>query len=386
MNIKVNKNINEYSMATINYKDKFFVLPWEDVKRECGVEDIECINITYCVHKNKVCFVLVYEDNSYVIVYNVESGIIEYITEGFGVIKAVCVDDTVYAAVKIEMKYNVIHICKGESEIGSYVWKYEDLGIVKAKDTHDEDDYLIFMDKDQVMIRVNNAINKGKYKKFLQDSYSKYCYYDYWKNLDIGCSEGEISKDSLFIEYFTGDENPGKLRYANVTHCNCVKFAAGYLKYLVLADAAHMVFFIDDDSDDMPYEDLGLEQDEAPNIDYILDRCNRNSRDKYNLLSVFMDMVDRCDSILLNNNEKDALQMLIETVKICNDYFKNEIFPKSSFRFGFNIYHGANEAKEMFLKNATSIEDKIRVQEIFEKEQWNNVDCEIVSEIIKNII
>ena len=216
-------------MAVIKNNDKVHILPWEDVEKQCGVEGLECINITYCVHKLKVCFVLVYEDNSYVIVYNAKSGIIEYITEGFGVIKAVCVEDTVYAAVKIHMKNDIIHICRGESIIGSYAWKYEDLNIVKTKTMYDEDDYLIFVTDNQVMIRVNNAIDKNKYKKFLQDSYSKYCYYDYWKNKDIDCNDGELSRDSLFIEFTTGDDKPGKNRYTNVTFCDNVKFAAGFL-------------------------------------------------------------------------------------------------------------------------------------------------------------
>lgn len=373
-------------MAVIKNNDKVHILPWEDVEKQCGVEGQECINITYCVHKHKVCFVLVYEDNSYVIVYNVKNGIVEYITEGFGVIKAVCVEDTVYAAVKIHMKNDIIHVCRGESVIGSYAWKYEDLNIVKTKTMYDEDDYLIFVTDNQVLIRVNNAIDKNKYKKFLQDSYSKYCYYDYWKDKDVDCNDGELSRDSLFIEFTTGDDKPGKNRYTNITFCDNVKFAVGYLKHLVLSDAAHMIFFADENTCDEAYEDLGIEQDEIPNIDYILDRCNRNNQDKYGLLSAFMDMVDRCDSILLEENNETALQMLIDTVKVCNDYFKNEIYPKSDFRVCFNVYNGADEAKEMFLKNAISIEDKARIHQIFNKEQWNNVDCEIVAEIIKRII
>ena len=56
MIIKVSKNINEYAMATVNYNDKFYVIPWDEIKKQSNAEKFLLKNITCCVNKNTVFF------------------------------------------------------------------------------------------------------------------------------------------------------------------------------------------------------------------------------------------------------------------------------------------------------------------------------------------
>ncbi len=134
MIIQFAKSFKDYSMAVVKYNDKIFAIPWEEIKKQCPFTEENLTQITHCIHKEHITFVLICKQTSYIIVFNAENGRFDYIVEGKGIVKATCCKGRIIAITKILNESGTINVYKCSSDIGSGVWIYEDTGLC-------EDDY-----------------------------------------------------------------------------------------------------------------------------------------------------------------------------------------------------------------------------------------------------
>lgn len=333
MIIKVSKNINEYTMATVNFDDKFYVIPWEEIRKQSGAKEIQLKDVTHCVNKNTVTFTLILEDKSLVVVYNAETGNYEYMLGGKDIIKAVCCGDKVVAVAKITNEWNMAVVCRCTSLIGGFKWEYESLNITKRSYKSDYDDYELVVVGNDAFVKIHNPFNEAEYMKYVENDFSIYGLYDYWKDKDISAFEGEPDKNSLYLEFSSGEP----LTLNKVTYCNDPKFAAGYLKYIVLGDAAYMLLLTDKDNL-LQKDDKELENDYIPDIDYILNKLIRNCSNKNNIVYLFEEMVELCDMVFAAKSIKTAVELLMNACRACNLLFQNEIFPKTGYNYKFSVY------------------------------------------------
>lgn len=335
MNIEVSKNINDYAMATVNFDNKFYVIPWDEMGKQAEMEEFDLKNITYCINKNTVTFTLIFEDKSLVVVYNAETGSYEYMLESKDIIKAVCCGDKVIAVAKITNEWNMSVVCRCTSLIGSFKWEYKSLNITKRSYKNDYDDYELVVAGNDAFVKIQNSFNEAEYMKYVEKNFSIYGLYDYWKDKDISAFEGESDENSLYLEFSSGEP----LTLNKVTYCNDPKFAAGYLKYIVLGDAAYMLLLSDSEQDKyLLKNDTELENDYIPNVDYLLNKLIRNCSNKNNIVYLFEEMIEFCDMVFVAKSKKTAVDLLMNACRACNLLFKNEIFPKTGYNYKFSVY------------------------------------------------
>lgn len=380
MIIKVSKNVNEYAMATVNFDDKFYVIPWEEIRKQSGAKEIQLKDITHCVNKNTVTFTLILNDKSLVVVYNAETGNYEYMLEGKDIIKAVCCDDKVVAVAKITNEWNVAVVCRCTSLIGSFKWEYESLNITKQSYKNDYKDYELVVAGNDAFVKIQNPFNKAEYMKYVENNFSIYGLYDYWKDKDISAFEGEPDKNSIYLEFSSGEP----LTLNKITYCNDPKFAAGYLKYIVLGDAAYMLLLSDSDKDKfLQKDDKELENDYIPDIDYLLNRLIRNCSNKNNIVYLFEEMVELCDKVFMESDSRKALELLFCACDVCNSLFKIKICKSTALNYRFNIHKCVDSIKDLAIDNLSS-NSKLcnKFKEIASKNNWDNSE----KIIIKNIL
>ena len=335
MIIDVTKNINEYIMASVKYDDKFFVLPWEEIFKNFKIEYADFKDITYCVNKNTVTFTLIFKDKSLVVVFNAENGSYDYILEGKYIIKAVLCSDKIIGVAKITSEWGMSVILKCTSLIGSSSWEYESLNIKKQSYENDADDYELIVAGNDAFINICNPYNEAEYMKYVEENFSIYGLYDYWKDKDINTFENNSDKNTIHIEFSSGDP----LTLNITTYCSDPRFAAGYLKYIVLGDAAYMLLLTDSEKDRfLQKDDKELENDYIPNIDYILNKIIRPHSNKKNIMCLFEEMVELCDIVIMERDNKKAVDFLLTATEKCNTYFDKHIFPETGYNYQIKTY------------------------------------------------
>lgn len=339
MIIRISKNFREFAMATIKFNDKIYIIPWDEINKRLGTENINFENITYCVNKNTVTFTFVLKDKSLIVVYNAETGSYEYVLEGKDIIKAVCCNNKVIAVAKVTNEWNMSVVCRCTSLMGSSKWEYENLNITKRSHKNDYNDYELVVAGNDAFIKIQNPSNNAEYMKYVENNFSIYGLYEYWQDKDIWAFEGQLDKNSLCIEFSSGEP----LTLNKKTYCNDPKFAAGYLKYIVLGDAAYMMLLTDSEWDKyLDRNDTALENNYIPDIDYLLNIIIRNCSNKNSVMYLFEEMVELCDKVFLAKSKKTSVELLMKACKVCNLHFENKIFPKTGFNYKLSVYSPDN--------------------------------------------
>lgn len=378
--IQFARSFKDYSMAVVKYNDKIFAIPWEEIKKQCPFTEETLTQITHCIHKEHITFVLICKKISYIIVFNAETGNFDYIIEGKGLIKATCCEDKVIAIAKITNESGTVSVYKCYSNIGSGVWRYEDTGLKKKYAENDEADYKLITTSNDAYIKLNNPLNEIEYINHMKEKFSMYCLYDYWKNKELDASEGDIRKDSIFLEFQFG--NPPET--AKITYCSDAKFAAGYLKYMVLGDVAYMLLVSENERDPFLIKDSHeLENEYIPDVDHLIELSIRNTKDKYRPVSLLEEMVELCDSVFMEKDITKAKEMFFNACSICNKYFAEDIFHRGGYCYMFKAYDSINE-----LKDRLSIEECININQldaVFKKDNWDDEDKKIIKTALNDV-
>ena len=337
MIIKVTKDYGKYAMATVNYTGKTYVIPWEDIKNMSGIDLSLVKDITWCVNKNTVTFTLICTDVSLVIVYNAEEGKYEYVSEGKKIAKAVYCGDKVVAVAKFTNEWDMTAVVRCTSLPGSSEWEYDLLNVTKKSYENDIKDYELVVAGNDAFIKIQNPFNEAEYMKYVENNFSIYGLYDYWRDKDLGAFEGKADKNSLYLEFSSG----ALLELHRRTHCNDPKFAAGYLKYIVLGDAVCMLLLTDSDKDKLlQKDDKELENDYIPDVDYLLNKLIRNYSNKNNIVYLFEEMVELCDKVFMEKDREKAMELLLHACNMFNLHFEDTIFPQTRLYYSLKIIEG----------------------------------------------
>lgn len=378
--IQFAKSFKDHSMAVVKHNDKTFAIPWEEIKKQCQFTEENLVQITHSIHKEHITFVFVCKKTSYIIVFNAETGNFDYIVEGKGIIKATCCKDKVIAIAKIINESGIVSVYKCYSEFGSRAWKYEDTGLKKKYAENDENDYNLITTSNDAYIKLNNPLNEVEYINHMREKYSMFCLYDYWKNKEIDASEGDLRRDSIFLEFQFGNTP----ETAKITYCNDIKFAAGYLKYMVLGDVAYMLLVSENERDPFLAKDsYELENEYIPDIDHLIELSIRNTKDKYRPVSLLEEMAELCDSIFMEEDTAKAEEIFFEACDICNKYFAEDIYHKSGYGYLFKAYNGADELKTRLLNREYT--NMKQLNAVFEKNSWDNKDREIIKAALDEV-
>ena len=329
-------------MAIVNYNSRIYVIPWSVVKKLCKAENGNVQDVTYCVNKNRVTFTVVFGGKCVVMVFDANTGNYEYIVEGEDIIKATCNGKRVVAVSGVSDGKNA-DIFSCISEINSGKWEYKDLGFKKPINESYSEDYHLVAAGDDVIIKVDNPLSEVEYIKYASDNYSVYSLYEYWRGKDINADEGSLGKDSINIELSTGAD----LSHKTVTFCNNPRFAAGYLKYIVLGDALYMMLLTDTECDELLLKNMmELEKGYTADTDYLIESFVKNYSNRSSVVSLFEDMAEACDVVFTEKTDEAAIQFLKIACSLFNESFEKYIYPKTGYRYRFNLYFGEEEYKK----------------------------------------
>jgi len=204
---------------------------------------------------------------------------------------------------------------------------------------------------------------------------SDYSEYNFWKDKDIDACEGEMNRNSLFLEFQVG--NP--LTTSKITYCNSAKFAAGYLKYIVLGDAAYMLLLSADEQSKFLIKDKReLENDYIPDIDFLLD-STKCKREKYPLMGLLEEIANLCNAVFIELNEEKALETFFNAAELCNRYFEMNISRRTGHGYSFKTYNGIGELEDLLRINCY---DKTEIETVCNRENWD----EKAKIIVKNVL
>ena len=233
----------------------------------------------------------------------------------------------------------------------------------------------------------------GKYRSDLDDGdefeghFSKYIFFDEWKDVYNNVSEGEPERDGIFLYFCTTDHRPFTNCFNSFTYCTSPKFAAGYLHYIVLGTLADLIGF----TDEWIYEEL---DDETRNngitrvpICYgLIETCGKNGCDKYNIYEKVKHIFMLCNSVFYEQDIEKQKEYLTYAAEKFNEYFEFAIEEAAGLNFEFRVFYGADAAKEKLNDLIRYSPSCAETMQAFEKSVWDKKDKELIKNTIGDII
>ena len=217
--------------------------------------------------------------------------------------------------------------------------------------------------------------------------FSQYNIYDYWKGKEIDACQGELSNDSIFVLYGNCAPMPCCAGFNKFTYGKNPKFAAGYLKYIVLGNLActllvesgwvESIFFKEDD-----FEIRMI----IPDIDFVIYSCKKCGYDKHRLLKKVQHIVNLCNAVFYESDVEKQLDYLMYAADKFNEYFEYNIQKSTGWNFYFQVFNGADDLKDKMLEHLEYSSMLSDVKNLFSKSEWNNEDKEIMQAAIDYII
>lgn len=210
-----------------------------------------------------------------------------------------------------------------------------------------------------------------------KDIVSKYFFSDYWEDFTANPSKGELSPNSLFIKYGSYAPLPCASGFTLFSHCNNPKFAAGYLKYMVLCEIVSSTLITVSD-----LEDLSNGNNISFDIDCFIGDYKTEDSDKKDVCEKIKHILRLCNLVFLEQDEKEAKKHLFYVADKFNEYFSEML----GWDFEFKVYDGAENAKDEILSFIGHGEEKAQVLAILSKSNWPETDSNFLSETLGNIV
>ena len=209
-----------------------------------------------------------------------------------------------------------------------------------------------------------------------KDVVSKYFFPDYWEEFIATPSEGDISPSSLFIKHSSYAPLPCGAGFTLFSYCNNAKFAAGYLKFMVLCELVSSTLI-----DLSEFADISNGNNVSFDIDFFMEEYKTDDSDKKDVCDKIKHILRLCNLVFLAQDEAEAKKHLFYAADKFNEYFSEVC----GWDFEFRVYSGIENAKDEILEYL-SAEDKETVSEIFSETRWDKSKKAIIVQIIENIV
>ena len=191
-----------------------------------------------------------------------------------------------------------------------------------------------------------------------QEQLSDCLFSDYWENAEIDCSQGKVTKSSVFIRAVIKKPMPGGFSFNKFNHANNLKFIARNLKYFMLSNLVSHI------PDELFSHDI--------DGNYIIEKC------KY--------IAQLCDRAFSEENSDVQKDALIFAVKEFNDFCENYILEKIGIYYLFEVFFEHETAKNTILGFLHTLNEKQRFEKVFSKDKWTVKDKKTIENIVDSII
>lgn len=210
-----------------------------------------------------------------------------------------------------------------------------------------------------------------------KDIVSEYFFPDYWEAFVSNPSQGEISPNSLFIKYGSYAPLPCASGFTLFTYCNNAKFAAGYLKFMVLCELISSTLI-----DLLELADLSKGNNISFDIDYFMEEYKTDDSDKKDICEKIKHILRLCNLVFLEQDEAEAKKHLFCVADKFNEYFSEVC----GWNFEFKVYDGIENAKDEILSFIGHDEETKQLSNIISKYNWSEDDKTFLLEMLESII
>lgn len=208
-------------------------------------------------------------------------------------------------------------------------------------------------------------------------------FYDYWENREFTPKDELPTPDSYYF-IFDWQAPFTKRPDALITYGTDIFFAAGYIKYLALAQIGMYALLTDEQYDDF-YESISGFS--LMDIDEILENGKRKSFIAWKVRDQIIEIKEICEKIFFEIDRDKQNELLSSAVELFNKYFGDRVFRKvTGYGTRLTIHLGVKNAKDDFLRRLQRFILDVPVMELFEKEHWTDADAKNVVKLINLIV
>lgn len=210
-----------------------------------------------------------------------------------------------------------------------------------------------------------------------KDVVSKYFFPDYWEEFIATPSKGEISPNSLFIKHSSYAPLPCGAGFTLFSYCNNAKFAAGYLKFMVLCELVSSTLI-----DLSEFAELSNGNNFSFDIDCFIQNYETEDSDKKDVCEKIKHILRLCNLVFLEQDEQGAKNHLFYTANKFNEYF-SEIL---GWDFEFKVYDGAANAKDKILSFISSDSEREFVSSVMLRDIWKDEEKQTLADILESLV
>lgn len=222
---------------------------------------------------------------------------------------------------------------------------------------------------------------------FFEKTFSKYLFFDFWEGKDSDIYEGDVSTNSMF-SFFSGcAPMPCCTEVKRFTCFDDPRFAAGYLKYIVLGNMAINLLLTDEEYESLYTFDYGeVRFIKTPDVDDLIELCIKNDGDRFKVLDKMQHIIRLCNLVFYEQDRKKQKEYLVYAAETFNEYFKTGIEENTGWNYEFTVYDGADAVKDRIFEYLNYLEELQKATELFTKPIWENEDKDTLMDLMNRII
>ena len=210
-----------------------------------------------------------------------------------------------------------------------------------------------------------------------KDIVSKYFFSDYWEEFIATPSEGKITPNSLVIKHGSYAPLPCVSGFTLFTYCNSAKFAAGYLKFMVLCELISSTLIGLSE-----FADLSNGNNISFDIDCFVSEYESADADKKDVCEKIKHILRLCNLVFLEQDEAEAKKHLFYVADKFSEYFSEVC----GWNFEFKMHDGIENAKDEILSFISRDEEAKQLSKIISKANWSEEDRSILSETLESLV
>lgn len=210
-----------------------------------------------------------------------------------------------------------------------------------------------------------------------KDVVSKYFFPDYWKEFIANPSQGEIYPDSLFIKYGSYAPLPCASGFTLFSHCNNPKFAAGYLKFMVLCELVSSTLI-----DLTEFAELSNGNNISFDMDFFIQDYKTEDNDKKDVCEKIKHILRLCNLVFIEQDKTEAKKHLFAATDKFNEYFSKAY----GWDFEFKVYDGAVNAKDEILSFISTDSDREFLSSVMSRNIWNDEEKQTLADILESLV
>ena len=211
--------------------------------------------------------------------------------------------------------------------------------------------------------------------ELFRNTVSEYFFFDYWQDKEIDAAQGELTPGSIFLRFSNCAPMPCCCSMERFTYCSDPKFAAGYLKYVVLGDIACATLLSNEEYDEICFKDDGdLRVFTMPDVDDILDRCIKNGSERECVIEKMNHIIRLCNEIFLEQDILKGTELLKDLAAKFNEYFEYGIQGETGWNYTFDVYDGVGEIEDLLIDRIMDEQSLYYLNQVLSRDEWDDLD------------